>query len=397
MRPLAVYVHWPFCLSKCPYCDFNSHVRTAIDYDRWQRAYLAEIESTIAELDDDYQVETVFFGGGTPSTMPEILVADILSVLKERLQCDPDWEVTLEANPAASDRERFQAFAKSGVNRLSLGVQSLRPDRLQLLGRNHRVYEAKTALEAAVGCFERVSFDLIYGTAQQSLVDWQRELEEALELRDQLPGGGHSVQHLSCYQLTIEPGTHFYSRTEKGEQLTQHPDLLADFYSLTHEILYTAGLPGYEVSNFAANGQESRHNLSYWRYQSFLGLGPGAHGRIVSKDDYAATQRVRLPEKWLESIEAKGGSGGLATRTRLASDDVFAEIVLMGLRLKEGLPESRLITHTGKGFDGLDVEALDLFQKQGWLDITTQQDSERWLHLSKDGRLRLDGITQRLL
>ena len=397
MRPLAVYIHWPFCLSKCPYCDFNSHVRTAIDYDRWQRAYLAEIESSIEELDDEYQVESVFFGGGTPSTMPEKLVGDILSALKERLPCDPDWEVTLEANPAASDSARFQAFAKSGVNRLSLGVQSLRPDRLQLLGRNHRVDESKIALEAAVDCFERVSFDLIYGTAQQDLADWQAELEEALDLRHQLPGGTDSIQHLSCYQLTIEPGTHFYSRTEKGEQLTQHPDLLADFYSLTHDILQAAGLPGYEVSNFAATGQESRHNLSYWRYQNFLGLGPGAHGRLLSREGYAATQRVRLPEKWLEAIETKGGSGGLATRTRLATDDIFAEIVLMGLRLKEGLPESRLITHTDKGFDGLDAEALDLFQKQGWIDITTEGDSGRWLHLSQDGQLRLDGITHRLL
>ena len=326
----GLYVHWPFCRSKCPYCDFNSHVSDGIDQARWRRALLAELDWWIDRA-DKRRLTSIFFGGGTPSLMDPETVAQVIERAGTRLGFAGTPEITLEANPTSVEADRFAAYRQAGVNRVSLGVQALNQADLAFLGRQHGPAEALAAVATAARHFPRFSFDLIYARPGQSVADWREELKRAL---------GHAGAHLSVYQLTIEPGTQFQTRFQRGEIAIPDEDLAADLYEATQEILEAAGMPAYEISNHARPGEESRHNLTYWRMEPYLGIGPGAHGRVRRDGAWHATRQARAPETWLQSVEAAGH--GTAEETVLALDERRREILMMGLRLAEGVPYGRL-------------------------------------------------------
>ncbi|TCO73437.1 radical SAM family heme chaperone HemW [Rhodovulum euryhalinum] len=326
----GLYIHWPFCLSKCPYCDFNSHVAATIDMAAWQRAYLSEIRRIGTET-GPRTVNTVFFGGGTPSLMAPDLVAAILETVRATWPCANDMEVTLEANPGSVEAGRFRGYRDAGVTRVSLGVQALNDADLRRLGRLHSTAEARAAFDVARSTFERVSFDLIYARQGQTPADWQAELGEALAM---------AADHLSLYQLTIEPGTAFGDRHARG-LLRGLPDddRAADLFTATQEICAAAGLPAYEVSNHARPGAESRHNMIYWRYGDYAGIGPGAHGRLTLGGQRWATETPLSPSSWLAQVAQTGR--GETPRTVLNPREQAAEYLLMGLRLVEGLSVAR--------------------------------------------------------
>lgn len=321
----GLYLHWPFCASKCPYCDFNSHVAAEIDQDRWRRAYLSEI-ARVGALTGGRVLNTVFFGGGTPSLMAPELVAAVLDAVRATWAVANDFEVTLEANPGSVEAGRFRGYREAGVNRISMGLQAMNDADLRRLGRMHTVAEARAAFGVARACFERVSFDLIYARQHQTLAEWRAELSEALRL---------AADHLSLYQLTIEDGTVFGARHAAGK-LAGLPDedLSAELYSLTQELCGDAGLPAYEVSNHAKSGSESRHNLIYWRYGDYAGIGPGAHGRMTLGGRKFATEAPKLPAAWLERVEKRGSGDSVAEE--VAPADQAAEYLMMSLRLAEG-------------------------------------------------------------
>jgi len=323
---LGIYIHWPFCLSKCPYCDFNSHVGGNSDPQEWGDAFSAELKRYANETLDRV-VKTVFFGGGTPSLMEPALVGRILETINKTWKTVDDIEVTLEANPTSVEAGRFRDYSAAGVNRVSVGIQSLNDKHLKQLGRMHSAAEALLALDVAQQCFDRVSFDLIYARQDQTLTDWQVELNRALAM-----GTGH----LSLYQLTVEPETVFGKRHALG-QLSGLPDddLSADMYELTQEMTEAANLPAYEVSNHARPGMESRHNLTYWTGGDFLGIGPGAHGRLTVENTRFATESPLNPKIWLEQVANGSGESVCASLSR---DEQFHERVLMGLRLVDGIP-----------------------------------------------------------
>ena len=317
----ALYIHWPFCLSKCPYCDFNSHVRERIDIARWREALLADLRHE-AEIAAGEPLESVFFGGGTPSLMPPALVAELLAEAERLWGFARDIEITLEANPSSVEAANFAALAVAGVNRVSLGLQGLDDETLRFLGRLHGAAEGLAALQTAQKAFERVSFDLIYARPGQSAEHWASELETAL---------GFGTGHLSLYQLTIEPGTRFATDVRQGAFAPLDDDQAADLFALTREMTAAAGLPAYEVSNHARSGEESRHNLAYWRYQDYAGIGPGAHGRRHG----VATLRHKKPENWLAAVAGRGN--GLKEERPLGAREQASEALLMGLRLDEGV------------------------------------------------------------
>ena len=317
----ALYIHWPFCLSKCPYCDFNSHVREGIDIARWREALLADLRHE-AEIAAGEPLESVFFGGGTPSLMPPALVAELLAEAERLWGFARDIEITLEANPSSVEAANFAALAVAGVNRVSLGLQALDDETLRFLGRLHGAAEGLAALQTAQKAFERVSFDLIYARPGQSAEHWASELETAL---------GFGTGHLSLYQLTIEPGTRFATDVRQGAFAPLDDDQAADLFALTREMTAAAGLPAYEVSNHARSGEESRHNLAYWRYQDYAGIGPGAHGRRHG----VATLRHKKPENWLAAVAGRGN--GLKEERPLGAREQASEALLMGLRLDEGV------------------------------------------------------------
>lgn len=325
----GLYLHWPFCEAKCPYCDFNSHVRAEIDQSRWLAAYLQELDN-YAELLPGRVLNSVFFGGGTPSLMKPEIVAAILERVQSLWTPANDFEVTLEANPGSVESGRFSGFADAGVNRVSLGVQSLRDVDLRRLGRIHTAADSIRAYEIARVYFDRVSFDLIYARQDQSLEDWREELSKALQL---------AVDHLSLYQLTIEQGTVFSQRLARGGlRGLPSDDLSADMYELTQDLCNDAGLFGYEVSNHGAPGAECRHNLVYWRYGDYIGIGPGAHGRITARSGRFETEAWSNPEKWLSLSE---GNTSLKKNDIISKKDQAAEHLLMGLRLVEGVDLER--------------------------------------------------------
>ena len=326
----GLYIHWPFCQSKCPYCDFNSHVAATIDQRRWRDAYVREI-ARVAEETPGRVLETVFFGGGTPSLMEPEVVADVLEAVRAAWPMVNDPEITLEANPGSVEAGRFRGFRDAGVNRVSMGVQALRDDDLRRLGRLHSVKEARQAFDIARECFDRVSFDLIYARQDQTLADWRAELGEALSM---------AVDHLSMYQLTIEEGTAFGDRFARGG-LRGLPDeeVQADMYAVTQEVCAAHGMPAYEVSNHAAPGAESRHNLIYWRMGDYLGIGPGAHGRLTLGGSRWATVAPRSPAAWLSLVER--GLAGEEPREGVSREEQATEYLLMSMRLLEGLDLSR--------------------------------------------------------
>ncbi len=373
--PLAIYIHWPFCRSKCPYCDFNSHVREHIDAARWEAALVADLERQ-APLAPAHEVVSIFFGGGTPSLMPPATVARLIERVGELWPLAPGLEITLEANPNSAEAERFAGFAAAGVNRLSLGVQSLDPAALRFLGRGHDRTEAIAAIRLARERFPRYSFDLIYARPGQSLAAWQDELDEALSL---------AGEHLSLYQLTIEPGTAFAARAARGELALPDEDLAAALFEWTQRRLAAAGLPAYEVSNHARPGGECRHNLAYWRYEDYLGVGPGAHGRVTRGGIRYATRHRRAPEAWL-------AAGGFEEFAAIPPETALAEMLMMGLRLAEGVPRRRLEALAGAAVERRFAASLPRLVEGGFLSL----DGDR-LAATDAGRQRLNAVLAALL
>jgi len=323
---LALYVHWPFCVSRCPYCDFNAHVRASVDQEAWRAALLADLAHEARAL-PGRRLGSIFFGGGTPSLMPPETAAAVIRAATDTWAPAPGLEVTLEANPSSVEAARFAELAAAGVNRASLGMQALDDAPLRFLGRAHDAAEGLRALEAAQAVFARVSFDLIYALPGTSVAAWERDLSRALAL---------GTEHLSLYQLTVEPGTRFATEAAAGRLVLPDPDLAADLFELTRARTAAAGMPAYEVSNHARAGAESRHNLAYWRYRDYAGVGPGAHGRRGG----LATQRRRKPENWLAAVERNGH--GAEAETPLTPAERATEALVMGLRTAEGVDLARL-------------------------------------------------------
>jgi putative oxygen-independent coproporphyrinogen III oxidase len=335
-EPFGVYVHWPFCASKCPYCDFNSHVRfQPPDQARFVAAFAREIGDQRAKTGPRVTT-SVFFGGGTPSLMTPETVAQILAAIHAAWPIEPGSEITLEANPSSVEAGRFRGYRAAGVNRVSLGVQSLVDADLKALGRLHSVADARAAIDIAAETFDRFSFDLIYARTGQTEAAWEAELSSALAI---------GSRHLSLYQLTIEPDTPFHALHASGRLKIPDEDLADRLYQLTDAMTSAAGLPGYEISNYAAPGQESRHNQLYWRYGEYAGVGPGAHGRIITDGVRHATETVRAPEAWLAAVEAAGT--GVSISEPLTAREQADEALLMGLRLAEGLDLARLASLGG--------------------------------------------------
>ena len=382
---IGIYFHWPFCASKCPYCDFNVHIQDDINQQTWLEAYLRSIEY-YAELMNGRQVRSIFFGGGTPSLMEPQLVEKIIEKVRASWNCVNDFEITLEANPTSVEMNKFQAFKESGVNRVSLGVQALNDEDLKFLGRTHDVAHALAAIEVASSLFDRFSFDLIYARPEQSLEDWEKELKIAVSLR---------ASHLSLYQLTIERNTPFYFSHEQGQFSVPEEGLAADFYTLTGEVLSGYGLPAYEVSNYAKAGHESQHNLIYWRYDDYIGIGPGAHGRLTLPDESkVATREHHAPDIWLKHVEEKGS--GMHPSKILSAKDQFLEEIMMGLRLREGVPLERIERRTGLVTkDLIDFKRVELLAQHG--DFMGNVKSTGRLVLSDKGRLRLNAIVPYIL
>ncbi len=368
----GLYVHWPFCAAKCPYCDFNSHVRRSVDASAYGDALLREMEH-MAGLAPYGPLDTVFFGGGTPSLMPPEVVGRVLDRADRLWGIGQGAEVTLEANPTSSDAARFQGFRAAGVNRLSIGVQALNDRDLKALGRLHSVEEAIGAIAMAREAMPRLSFDLIYARPDQTPEAWTAELTRAIDL---------AADHLSLYQLTIEPGTAFFDLHERGHLQVPDSDLAADLYEITQEVTAQAGLHAYEVSNHAVPGGESRHNLIYWRYGSYAGIGPGAHGRLVVDGKRMASATLRSPEAWREAVTAAGH--GLETMEPVDRGDQGAEYLLMGLRLQEGVSVSRLERLAGRR---LNSEAIEPLVADGLVHLGGDR-----LRATEKGRPVLDGL-----
>ena len=379
--PLALYIHWPFCLKKCPYCDFNSHVRPAIDQTRFRQALRTELAWEAARL-GQRTLGSIFFGGGTPSLMDATTVAELIDDATRLFDPVPGLEITLEANPTSVELQRLRDFRAAGVNRVSMGIQSLDAGALQFLGREHDADQAIAALHLARDIFPRVSFDLIYARPGQEPTAWAAELDQALAL---------SADHLSLYQLTIEPGTGFEALHRSGALVLPDDDTAADLYHATIGACARHGLQPYEVSNFAAPGGESRHNLAYWRYADYAGVGPGAHGRLTLDDQLHATRRHRAPEPWATRVETQGH--GSTNEEVIESPDRAREMLLMGLRLTEGIDAARFATRTGLTLtDATDPDTMARAIDAGyvtWDGVT--------LAATIEGRLRLDALLNRLV
>lgn len=349
----GIYVHWPFCASKCPYCDFNSHVRLAgIDEPRFLAAFKQEIAHWAART-KGRTVSSIFFGGGTPSLMQPGTVGGILEAISAAWTLAPGCEVTLEANPSSVEATRFRGYRAAGVNRVSLGVQSLNDTQLKFLGRLHSVAEAKTAIGIAATVFDRFSFDLIYARPDQTPEAWRNELKEALAL---------GPSHLSLYQLTIEEGTRFYDLREAGKLVIPQSDAARDLYDTTQAVCSEAGLPAYEISNHARSGEECQHNMLYWRYGEYVGIGPGAHGRLYDPRGRIATSNEKVPERWLEMVETR--TSGMTQEDFLTAENEGDEFLLMGLRLTEGIDPQRFELLSGRA---LQPERIDDLKRYGFI------------------------------
>lgn len=391
MQRLALYIHWPFCKKKCPYCDFNSHVREEVDHARYRRALLAELRH-MHSLMPDAALSSIFFGGGTPSLMHPDTTAALIDAAKTLWPVRPSsvqaqrnnepLEITLEANPTSVEAVRFAAFRDAGVNRLSLGIQSLRPESLAFLGREHSADEALAALDVAKTYFDRYSFDLIYALPHQTPTAWQAELREALR---------HAGGHLSLYQLTIEPNTAFHTAYFGKKSFTlPNESSAAALYEHTQAIMEEAGLPAYEISNHARTGQASDHNLSYWRSDAYIGIGPGAHGRILNTKTFA-TRTYKTPERWVEIVERDGHA--IEEMTPITPEERMEEKLLMGLRLTEGLPLSRFTPEERAHLDArINMRSLSMLEQTGLLT----RSPTHW-HITAKGKLVLNSIIETML
>jgi oxygen-independent coproporphyrinogen-3 oxidase len=378
----GLYVHWPFCRAKCPYCDFNSHVRAGVDHDRWRAALLAELDHVGAET-AGRRLTSIFFGGGTPSLMEPATAGALIERAGRWWDVTPDLEVTLEANPTSVEAGKLRGFRAAGVNRVSLGVQALDDASLRFLGREHTAAEALAAVDLAGGLFPRHSFDLIYARPDQTPAAWEAELRRAL---------GHANGHLSAYQLTIEPGTRFHALHQSGALVPPDEETQADLYELTQAVLGEAGLPAYEISNHARPGHESRHNLTYWRYGDYAGIGPGAHGRLTLGGAKWATRTERVPERWLGLVDERG-HGELPSREPVPPDDQLTELLMMGLRLAEGVPLGRIEDAAGRPWrEAVDARGLERLTDGGFVEL-----DEARLAATPAGRQRLDALLVALL
>ena len=381
----GVYIHWPFCASKCPYCDFNSHVAETVDHERWRRALISELNTSAMET-TGRTVTSIFFGGGTPTLMEPETVAALIAQVRGRWASEDGLEITLEANPTSVESGRFRALRDSGVNRLSLGVQSFRDRNLAFLGRGHSAREAKEAIATASKHFPRVSFDLIYGLPDQTAADWARDLDDALDILRDLGG-----DHLSLYQLSIEKGTDFYRDRVQGAT----EETGAELYEITQDRLSGAGMPAYEISNHARPGGECRHNLNIWRGGQYLGIGPGAHGRVrgqVSKKSRMEAQyRIADPGRWLSAVESKGH--GTAKRLALSRPARAEEVVMTGLRLRDGISFGAFRAVTGLDlYASMDPGGLERMKEGGFVEA----DDER-LRATATGMLCLNEVLRHLL
>lgn len=374
---LGIYVHWPFCQTICPYCDFNVHAQTDIDDAAWRNGLLADLKHYAAET-PERTVTSIYFGGGTPSLMPVSTVNAVIDEVGQHWAIADDIEITLETNPTSAERSRFQGFRTAGINRLSVGIQSLNENALSFLGRNHSGADGLRALEDAQRVFDRTTFDLIYALPDQSVNAWQKELETVLN---------HAGGHVSLYQLTIESGTPF----KKAEVIGADPDMAADMYDITQEVMAQHERPAYEVSNHAIPGDESRHNLTGWQGGDYVGIGPGAHGRVTLDGQAYGTHQIHNPSRWLEKISTDGH--GTAKRRPLSADDRARELIMMGLRLTEGINLQRFKTVTGIDVSAVvDTEALTLLVAGRLLTHT-----ETHLIATTTGRLVLNGLLDRLI
>ena len=377
----GLYVHWPFCLAKCPYCDFNSHVEAEVEDRRWARALVRATDRYADEI-GPRRLDSIFFGGGTPSLMAPATVAAVIERATTRFVPAPDLEITLEANPTSTEAARLEDVRAAGVNRVSLGVQALDDEALRFLGREHTAAEALAAVDLATRLFGRFSFDLIYARPGQTSAAWEVELERALR---------HADGHLSAYQLTIEPGTRFDLLARTGALSMPDDEAQADLYECTQEVLAAAGLPAYEISNHARPGEACRHNLIYWRSGEWLGIGPGAHGRLEREGLRIATEAWRLPRVWLERAEQSGT--GERTRTILSPLERVEELLVMGLRLGEGVDVARLQAVAGRPLaQVLDPAALERLVADGWLTM-----GDGRLAATAAGRPRLNALLAALL
>ena len=370
----GVYVHWPFCLSKCPYCDFNSHVRAQpVDEARFVAAFRAELAHR-AKLAPGRTVQSIFFGGGTPSLMKPATVSAILEAIASNWTVARDAEITLEANPTSVEAERFRGYRAAGVNRVSLGVQAMNDVDLKALGRLHSAAEAMNAVAVATSIFDRASFDLIYARPGQTPQAWRAELMQALK---------HAPEHLSLYQLTIEPDTMFERLRDAGRLIVPDIETQRELWDVTQDIMNTAGMPAYEVSNHARPGGESRHNLIYWRYGEYAGVGPGAHGRLITARGRIAHSTEKHPEMWLTIVEADGH--GLVENDLLSTEEQGDEFLLMGLRLAEGIDPQRYELLTGKP---LDFERIKSLSEDGMIERTV----DGMLRVTSEGFPVLDAV-----
>ena len=371
----ALYIHWPFCLSKCPYCDFNSHVQNHLGTQEMVDALCTELETLAMRVSVKNGLRSIFFGGGTPSLMPPKSVERLIQKAQEHLGLAESCEITLEANPTTFEKERFSDFLSAGVNRLSIGIQSFDDEKLKILGRTHSALEARRALEHSRAVFPAVSFDLMYGLPNQTLNHWQDELETAASFEP---------THISCYQLTFEPGTAFYTRYDRGELTYPEEDLALSFDGMTEDFWSTRGLTRYEVSNYAKTGFQSRHNLAYWQYEPTLGIGPGSHGRPFLGGIRHREVTFRNPQTWLKAVQQKGH--GLQNSVPLSTHDLFEERLMMGLRLTRGVQMEH--------FDRCAIQKLkkrvSVLKKEGLVEI----DHKNTLKTTSSGRMRLNSVVR---
>lgn len=380
----GIYIHWPFCASKCPYCDFNSHVRESIDHAAWEKSYLREIEY-YAGLTKGRTVHSVFFGGGTPSLMAPETVASLIAAIRKYWPVANDLEITLEANPTSVEADKFRAFADAGINRVSLGVQSLEDQQLAFLGRKHSAKDAMEAIDVASKYFNRYSFDLIYACPGQTVSGWRQELEKAIKMTN---------GHMSLYQLTIERGTPFYTEHKRGAFHVPDQDLAGALYEETQDIMEAAGLPAYEVSNHAREGEESRHNLVYWRYGDYAGIGPGAHGRLTLADKgKTGTRAHRAPEIWMDKVTENGH--GAHPFEYIGPEERFTEAMMMGMRLRAGIDLKQLETEAGRPW--AELLCRDKIDRLAGENLVVLDDKAGRLMPTRDGLQRLNSVLSYLL
>ena len=381
MNPVSIYIHWPFCLSLCPYCDFNSHLSDSIDHATWLAAYQTEFNH-FADKIKGRSVRSIFFGGGTPSLMQPETVTGIIQKIADLAEISEATEITLEANPTSYETQKFREFKIAGINRVSIGVQSFQQKGLEILGRKHSVKEAICAIESAANLFDRYSFDLIYAIPNQDLKQWQDEVRFALSL-----AGGH----ISLYQLTIEKGTPFYRLFHDGKLPLPSNDMAATLYEWTNKYLQEQNYKRYEISNYATNGQECIHNLCYWNYDEYIGIGPGAHSRLHEADGIKAVMMIHKPEKWLQSIVENGN--GIQTQAYLSKQEVVEESFMMGMRLAAGILESKFHKITGGDFQKyLNPKTTRHYIEQELVDV-----NDGYLKLTSKGLMLHNYLVSRML